>query len=208
MLVFALESLMHPQGYDPLRHTVSAFALGPFGWVQRTSFIASGLLITLSVGGLRVAWARHGGRALVPVLVGLLGLGLIGSGLAAADPVAAGVTADAPYPPGEPFTAARTLTGVLHDLCGTPVFLGLPILTFAAARRFLRSRRSGWAVYSLVTATTFLAGFVLTSLALAQPPVIAPLGGLLQRLTLAVGLSWLVALLLHLRRNLPDGAAA
>lgn len=29
--VFLVESLLHPSGYHPLRHTVSAYVLGPYG---------------------------------------------------------------------------------------------------------------------------------------------------------------------------------
>jgi len=62
-----------------------------------------------------------------PVLIGLFAIGMIGSGLFAADPVSAGVDAAAPYPPGMPTVPDRTLHGVLHDVFGVPVFLGLPL---------------------------------------------------------------------------------
>lgn len=201
VVVFVLVSLLHPPGYDPLQHTVSGFVLGDFGWVQRANFLVSGSLLALSAPALHVVWARHGGGRVVPALVALLGLGLVGAGLFAADPLAAGVTSTAPYPSGEPVATARTLHGILHDLFGIPVFLGLPILAAAAGYRLARARRFGWAGYSVATAALFLAGFVLTGLALAQPPVIPPVGGLLQRLTLATGLIWLTALMLRLWRD-------
>jgi hypothetical protein len=116
----------------------------------------------------------------------------------AADPVAAGVTATFPYPPGIPMASGRTLHGVLHDLFGTPVFLGLPVACCVVAYRLAAAGRTGWAAYSAGTAVAFLTGFVLASMALAQPPLIPPVGGLLQRLTIIIGWTWLAALAVHL----------
>jgi hypothetical protein len=202
--VFLVASVVHPPGYDPLRHTVSAFVLGELGWVQSANFLVTGGLLLAFAFGLRPALRRYGGGRWAPVLVGLLAVGLIG-----ADPVGAGVAANAPYPPGTPMVADRTLHGVLHDLFGTPVFLGLPVACCVVAYRFAAAGRKGWARYSVVTAVAFLAGFVLTSMALAQPPVlIPPVGGLLQRLTIVIGWTWLAALALHLLRQAPRAARA
>jgi hypothetical protein len=204
---FLAEGVAHPPGYDPLRHTVSAFVLGPYGWVQRASFVVTGGLLLAFAVGLRPALRRYGGGHLVPVLVGLFAVGLVGSGVFAADPVASGVTAAAPYPPGTLVAADRTLHGVLHDLFGTPVFLGLPVACCVAAYRLAAAGQKEFARYSVGTAVAFLAGFVLTGMALAQPPVLVPaVGGLLQRLTIVVGWAWLAALALHLRRQAPPAA--
>ncbi|HKA10407.1 MAG TPA: DUF998 domain-containing protein [Candidatus Dormibacteraeota bacterium] len=199
--VFLVEGVVHPPGYNPLRHTVSAFVFGDFGWVQRASFLVTGGLLLAFAFGLRPALGRsgYGGGRWVPALIGLFGIGLIGSGLFAADPVSSGVTASAPYPPGTPVVADRTLHGILHDLFGTPVFLGLPIACCVMAYQFARAGRKGWASYSIGTAAAYLTGFVLTSMALAQPSaLLPPVGGLLQRLTIVVGWAWLTALALHL----------
>jgi uncharacterized protein DUF998 len=206
--VFVIESLVHPAGYVPLRHTVSAFVLGPHGWVQQLNFVVSGLLLAFSALTVRGAWASRGGGRAVPILLGLVGLGMLGSGFFAADPVAAGVTAAFPYPLGQPVSTARTTHGILHDLCGIPVFLGVPLLAGAAGYRYLRSRRHRWGGWSIGVCLVFLAGFVLTSSALAQPPLIPPVGGLLQRLTLVVGLGWVVAFLLELRQPGAEAAPA
>jgi hypothetical protein len=194
VVVFLVEDLVHPPGYDPLRHTVSAFAFGPFGWVQRASFMVTGGLLLAFAFGLRPALRRYGSGRWVPVLVGLFAVGLIGSGVFAADPVASGVTATAPYPPGDPTVVGRTLHGVLHDLFGTPVFLGLPVSCSIVAYRLAAAGHKRWAAYSAVSAVMFLACFVLTSMALSQPPIISPVGGLLQRLTIIIGWAWLAAL--------------
>lgn len=205
--VFAVTSLIHPPAYDPLKHTVSGFALGEFGWVQTTNFLLTGGLLLAFAFGLRPALRRYGGGRWAPALIGLLAIGLIGSGVFAADPVAAGVTVTNPYPPGTPVGSGRTLHGFLHDLFGTPVFLGLPVACFVVARRLAAAGHKRWAAYSAGTAIAFLAGFVLTSVALAQPGAFIPqVGGLLQRLTLIIGCTWLAALALHLLRQ-PSRAA-
>lgn len=197
VVVFLLESLVHPAGYDPLRHTVSAFALGPYGWVQRANFLASGALLLAYAIGLR----RAGTGWLVAVLVGLLALGLMGSGIATCDPISSGVSAAHPYPLGSPVPAGRTTHGILHDLFGTPVFLGLPVACAVMARRFAVTGRRAWSAYSAATAVLFVAAFVLTSSALARPPAVPAVGGLLQRVTLLIGWIWLAAVALHLRRK-------
>jgi Protein of unknown function (DUF998) len=98
--VSLVESLVHPAGYRPLRHTVRAFVLGEFGWVQRASCLLTGGLLLAFAVGLRPALRRYRAGRWVPVLVGLFAIGLVGSGVFAADPSASGVTAAAPYPLG------------------------------------------------------------------------------------------------------------
>lgn len=199
--VFLVESAFHPPGYDPVRHTVSAFVLGDSGWVQRVSFLVSGGLVLASAVGLRPALARLGGGRWAPVLIGLFGGGLMGAGIFATDPVAAGVTAAAPYPLGAAVTADRTVPGVLHDLFGVPAFIGLPIACGVVAYRMAVAGRRAWAAYSAATAVAFSACFVLSAIALRQPSSIAPVGGLLQRVTIVLGWTWLAALAFSLFRR-------
>jgi Protein of unknown function (DUF998) len=140
------------------------------------------------------------------VLAGLFAIGLTGSFVFAADPSASGVTAAAPHPPGTSSAPGRTLHGVLHDVFGTPVFLGLPVACCIVAYRLAAAGRKRWAAYSVGTAVAFLAGFILTGMALAQPPLIPPIGGFLQRLTIILGWTWLAALAVHLLRRVPCAA--
>lgn len=141
------------------------------------------------------------GPLLAPVPVGLFGGGLMGAGIFAIDPVAAGVTAAAAYPLGAAVTADRTVPGVLHDLFGVPAFVGLPIACGVVAYRMAVAGRRGWAAYSAATAVAFSACFVLSAMALRQPPLIAPVGGLLQRVTIVLGRTWLAALAYSLPRG-------
>lgn len=100
----------------------------------------------------------------------------------------------------------RTTHGVLHDLSSTPVFLGLPAACLVVAYRFVKSGHRAWAGYSLATAIASLTCFVLTSRGFAQDPTFVPIGGLLQRLTLAIGWAWFTALALYLLP--PESAGA
>ncbi|MFC4591406.1 DUF998 domain-containing protein [Sphaerisporangium corydalis] len=177
-------------GYDPLRHPVSSLSIGALGWTQMTNFIVTGALILAFAAGLRLR-----GLGWASVLIALVGIGLVGAGLFTCDPISG-------YPPGTPMTASvRTAHGILHDLFSTPVFTALPAACFVVARRFQVLGQKGWALYCLVNGVAVLAAFVLTSMGFAQNPALMPIGGLLQRLTLVIGQSWIAILALHLLRR-------
>jgi hypothetical membrane protein len=191
VVVFLIAGAIRPD-YSPLRHPVSSLALGDAGWVQVANFLVTGGLMVAFAGGLRAALRRYGAGIWAPLLVALVGIGLIGAGVFPADPVSG-------YPPGSPMVADPTTLGTLHNTFSSLVFLGLPVACVVVAYRFVRSDRKAWAAYSAGTAVVFLAGFVLAGIGFAQDPTLMPIGGLLQRLTLIVGMSWLAALAIHLR---------
>jgi Protein of unknown function (DUF998) len=58
--VYLLEEATRPD-YDPLRHSVSSLELGDLGWVQRATFMVTGLLTLAFVSGLRDALRPLGG---------------------------------------------------------------------------------------------------------------------------------------------------
>ncbi|PKW17817.1 DUF998 domain-containing protein [Saccharopolyspora spinosa] len=189
--------------YSPLRHPVSALSIGESGWMQAANFIVTGLLFLACAVGLRPALRRLGGGPWVPVLIGLVGVGLIGAGFFATDPISG-------YPLGTPpVSPVRTTHGVLHDLFSTPVFTALPAASCVVGYRLARTGHRAWAAYSIGTAVVFLIGFVLAGVGFAQNPVLMPVGGLLQRLTLVVGFGWLAALAISLPRfpERPDPVA-
>ncbi len=188
--VFLIEGATRAN-YSALRQPISSLSIGESGWMQRVNFLITGLLLLVFALGLRRA-AR--GTIWGPVLVGLVGIGLMGAGLFVADPFNG-------YPPGTPLLpTVRSTHGILHDLFGVPVFLGLPIACLVFSRRFAKEGERGWAIYSVLTCVSMLAVFVLTSMGLNQLLGLADIAGLLQRLTLCIGLSWIVLLALHLLR--------
>jgi hypothetical protein len=159
------------------------------------TFWLTGLLIAAYAVGLR----RAGCGWWTPVLVGLVDVGLVGAGVFVADPISG-------YPPDSQMSAPPTTHGIAHQLFSTPVFTALPAAMLVMTRRFFRSGERGWAWYSLLSALFFFGCFVLSSFGFGQNPVLMPVGGLWQRLALVLGLSWLAALALHLRRGLSPAA--
>jgi len=189
-LFFAITSIagaLRP-GYDPLRHPVSSLEFGPQGWVQAVNFLLTGTLVVFLGWGIRSTVRRLGGGSAVPILLIIVGIGLLGAGMFDPDPLSG-------YPPGTPPTAPDpSLHRVLHDLFSTPVFTLLPAAGIVLARRFGRSGQTSWAIYSALSAAMMVIFFVLASIAFAQGTALVPLGGLFQRLTLVTGFGWLALL--------------
>jgi hypothetical membrane protein len=182
VLVWLIEGFVRPD-YSPLRHPVSSLSLGDGGWVQSLTFLVCGALtLAFAVGLWRLRESRWG-----PILVGLIGLGFIGAGLFATDPIGG-------YPPGTPDRLTTyTMSGALHQAFSALFFLGLPIACFVYARSLPRA----WAVYSILSGIAFLITFVLAAMGFAQTPPFEPYGGLFQRLSIVIGEAWLTALALH-----------
>jgi hypothetical membrane protein len=173
---FLVESALRP-GYDPLRQTVSALAVGPQGWQQVANFLVFGALLLLFAAGL---W-RATRTVLVPVLVAVVAAGLIVSGLFVTDPIHSGTS---------------TWHGTVHNLAAIPVFLGLPALGLVVAVQSVR-RAPWWAAYSAVTAVAMLG--------LIQGLASEAYAGLFQRITIVVGWTWLTALAVRSRRAIHSG---
>src|SRR5690606_4998179 len=110
VLVFLVDGATRP-GYSPTRHTVSALALGPRGWLQRASFVLCGAAITGSAAWLLVS----GDHRTLGLVLTVLGLGLVAS-----------VVPMAPmrgYPPSAPDRDPTELSTAhaVHDVAGAAV---------------------------------------------------------------------------------------
>jgi len=179
--------------YHPLQHTISSLSVGDCGWIHIVTFIVTGLLIIAFALGLRRA-RRHEGAAWGPVLIALVGIGLIGSGIFVTDPLNG-------YPPGTPrIPTERTAHGILHDTFGIPVFLGLPVTCVLFGRRFARSGNRAWALYSTVSGIAMFGVFLVARLGIREVPGFtgtAGLFGLFQRITVTIGFAWLTLLAGH-----------
>lgn len=182
VLTFLLDDATRP-GYDPIRHPVSALALGPRGWLQMTNFIISGLLIGASAPGIYQATQS----AWLAVLVAVFGLALVASGVFPMDPMRG-------YPPGTPEGTPSTtsMRHTLHDWAGMLVFTSLPAAAIVAA---LSIDDVAWVAYSGATATVFVVLFVRFGSAWEAD---SPRTGLVQRLTIVPGWTWLGLLCWHL----------
>ncbi|MEV0585266.1 DUF998 domain-containing protein [Nonomuraea sp. NPDC050310] len=146
VLVAAIQVLTR-EGFDLTRHPVSVLSNGDAGWIQIANFLVTGALTLAFAAGL----ARAGEGRWAPRLIALYGLGVVGAGLFAADPM-----------DGFPIGADTTITwhGLAHLAVGGIGFLGLVAACLVLARAHAAAGRRGWAVYSAVTGVVFLAAFL------------------------------------------------
>jgi hypothetical protein len=189
------------EGYRPLRHPVSSLALGSRGWIQAGNFAVTGMLLLAGAAGLsRAGDPAVTGRA-APALIGAAGAGLLGSAAFATDPVSG-------YPPGTPGALQHpSRTGTIHNLCGIPVFLGLPAAALTYGRGSWRSGQRRLGLCSAGTAITMLAATVLAGAGFGQSPRLVGLGGLFQRISIITGFAWLTAVSARTLRRASGGGA-
>src|SRR5687768_16551824 len=184
--------------YDPMRYAISSLSIGEFGWAQIANFLITGSLIVGFSVELRRALRGPSGSTWGPLLIGLIGIGLIGAGIFVTDPLNG-------YPPGSPvLPTERTAHGILHDLFGVPVFLGLPITCFVFAGFFTRQSQRSWAWYSRLSGIGMFAVFVVARLGFRLLPTYPDLAanfGLLQRITVTIGFTWLTLLAVYMLKT-------
>jgi len=184
-------------GYDPMRQFVSLLMLSDGGWIQVASFVVSGTLIAGSAIGLRRVLTPGPGCRLAPIGVGLAGLGLVVAGIFPTDPLQG-------YPPGTPpgLPLVPSWHAVLHLVGALLFFGGLPFASIVIARRFISAGSVGWAIYS---AGSGIGMFLINAATGASPGTVGmvpDIAGLLQRISIVLGLSWLALLSLHFIREL------
>ena len=180
--------------YDPLRHPISALALGEFGWMQVANFFLSGLLLLGFAIGLRRV-LRPLGSVWGPLLIGLAGIGLIGAGLFATEPANG-------YPPNTPIIPTqRSTNGILHDIFGSLFIFGLPIACFVFARIFGKLNERKWVIYSVASGAIT---FILFFLARFDPELTTL--GLRQRIGVTASLIWLTLLAIYILKARKAGS--
>jgi hypothetical protein len=186
-----------PTDYDPMRHAISSLSIGEFGWIQIATFIITGLLILAFWIEVRRVFQRPSGSVWGPLLIGLLGIGMVGSGIFVTDPLNG-------YPAGTPLIPTeRTTHGILHDLFGVPFFLGVPIACLVFSRFFSRQGERNWAWYSLLSGIGMFAVFFVARLGfrlLPTNPDLAANFGILQRITVTIGFTWLTLLAVYMMK--------
>jgi hypothetical protein len=196
-ILWIIESVTRTD-YDPLRHPVSSLALGEFGWMQIANFMIAGLLSIAFALGLWFARRSQKGSIWGPLLVAIWGMGLLGAGVFITDPVSG-------YPPGTPnMLQVSTPAGALHDQLSLVGFAALTAACFVFRYRFAARGERGWAFYSLMTGILFPIGIVLASAAFSQNASLVAFGGLIQRITITLGWTWLTLLAIHVLRDLPE----
>jgi hypothetical membrane protein len=196
IVVFLLEGVTRVD-YNPLRYPVSSLSIGDLGWIQSANFLMVGFLLFAFTLGLRRVLRASRGGTWGPLLIGLAGIGLFGAGIFTSDPIYG-------YPPDAPLILAQyTVHGHLHDLFSALLFVGLPTACFVFCRRFATSGESGWAIYSILTGLGMLLTFVLAGIGFTQNPGLVNVAGVFQRLSIIIGLIWIVLLAFRLMSKKP-----
>jgi hypothetical protein len=181
-------------GYDPLRLQVSYLSLGELGWIQTLSFLACGVLIIGFAVALRHALRDGVGAIAGPTAIGILGIGLVVAGFFPTMPAFG-------YPPGtaEGFPTTIPWSAYIHVIGALCFFGGMASACVVMARRFRRQGRRAWAVYSAASGLLVILFFAASSADSSGAPFFPAFAGLLQRLSIIAGLSWIVALGMSLR---------
>ena len=195
VVAFILEGAIRPD-YDPARVFVSQLSLGDQGWLQVANFVISGLLIVAFAVGLRRVIASGPASRWGPLVVGVVGLGLVISGIFVTDPALG-------YPPGTPpgLTTSPSGHGIVHLLGALFVFTSLPVACFIFARRFRAAGSRGWWFYSIASGGGMLAVFVAANAGANGAAGLGDVAGLLQRVSVAFGFAWIALLAARLVRS-------
>jgi Protein of unknown function (DUF998) len=159
--------------------------------MQIANFIVTGLLILGFAMGVRQTLQVGKGATWGPILLAVVGVGLIFAGVFMTDP-AQGYSAGVPPGP----AIHTTLHGTIDYVIGVPtVFGSLPASCFVLARRWASDTQwKGWAVYSILTGIlmiAFLVAFILTGI--HDGPA-----GLMERVSLMIGFAWIALLAIRL----------
>lgn len=154
-IVVGLLQVFTRDGFDLRRHPLSLLSNGDLGWVQIANFVVAGILFAASAVGMRRVLHPGPGGTWGPLLVGLVGVGMIAAGVLVADP------ADG-FPPGTPPGRPDALSwhGGLHFLVAAVAYLALIAACLVFARRFSALGQRGWARYSVATGVAFLAAWL------------------------------------------------
>src|SRR5215469_1721888 len=114
-------------GYNALLIPDSNLELGVGEWIHIANYIVTGVLLLGFAIGLRLLLRTGRGSTWGPILLGIIGLGLIGAGIFVTDP--------GPGYPYEASTITVTIHGTIHSLISLFVFISLPAACFVLARR-------------------------------------------------------------------------
>jgi hypothetical protein len=195
ILVFLIEGATRP-GYSAWHNYVSSLSLSNQGWEQIANFLVCGLLMLGFAVGLRQVWQTGRGAVWGPILMGIFGLALIVAGVFVTD-------GSLGYPPGaQAGTWHQTLHGTIHGVAGLVAFTSLPLACFVVARRFAGDPNwKGWALYSVVTGAVVIGLFIaFTAVSTLDEKGVLPNSptGLLQRIAIIAGWSWIASLAVRL----------
>lgn len=151
-LIVGLGQALTRDGFDMRYHALSLLSNGSLGWIQILNFAVSGGLVIAGAAGLRRALAGGRGGTWGPLLLGIYGVGLLGTAAFVADPASG-------FPPGATIQATLSRSGLMHFVFGGIGFYALIAACFVFVRRFASSRDTGWAAFSAFTGIAFFVSF-------------------------------------------------
>jgi hypothetical membrane protein len=156
VVVSFIQTLSVP-GFDLARNAVSQLTLGDLGWIQRTNFIITGLLLIAGAAGMFRAMQTGAGKTWAPILMAVVGVGLGAGGVFVAD-------AGNGFPPGVPagIPTSMSVHGIFHMIGGSSAFLSLIVLCFVFGRRYASVGERLWAASSGIVGLIFIACLALT----------------------------------------------
>jgi hypothetical protein len=191
MITVLIEGALRP-GYQSLLYPLSSLSIGDTGWIQIANFIYIGLSIVLFSWGLKKITGEYTEKFKGPVLIRLVGIGMIGAGIFSTDPIFG-------YPTDQPMVLRQfTIHGHLHDAFSMLVFICMPWACFVFKKYFTVNGQHIWAQYSVYTAYGIIVAFILASMGFKQLTGFVSYAGLFQRICVSLGLAWLTSISIYL----------
>ncbi len=200
--VFTVEGWLRP-GYDPASTFISALSLGPRGWIQIASFVVTGACFLLFARGLGAQFPDGKASRAGPVLMAVIGVGLLVSGPCVMDPMGT------PLP-------EMSWHGLAHNVLGAVVFSVGPASLFVFFRRFRAD--PDWhplAAWTLAAGLVMTTADVVLKIATLPPPAppsaLAPWAGVIQRVAIVSLMVWVARVGMGMLRRdrfrlLPNGS--
>ena len=168
------------QNYSSFLYPISSLSLAENGWIQILTFIVTGISFFVFALALR-NFTKY---LILPVLFGLIAIGLTASGFFSTDAVYG-------YPASEPFSMVQFTThGKLHVAVSLLVFIGLPAACFITGWHFYKNRNNIFAFYSVASGVAMFFLFFLSGAGFNQQLGLKNFAGLLQRFCVCVGFVW------------------
>ncbi|MFD4235033.1 DUF998 domain-containing protein [Streptomyces sp. NPDC058542] len=129
----AVVQMLTRTGFDITRHPISQLATGGPGWIQIMTFVLAGLGSLALAAGIRRTFRDGPGRRVLPVCVGVFGVGLIAAGVFTMDP-------ENGFPVGTPDRPVAQMSwhSIAHSASAAIAFLALAVAAVALAVRCVR----------------------------------------------------------------------
>lgn len=197
IIVVLIEGVMR-SNYNSFLYSLSSLSIGDTGWTQISNFIFTGILLVIFSFGLKQVCNSDKVKFRGPLLIRLVGIGLIGAGIFVTDPIFG-------YPSDKPIVLRQfTFHGHLHDGFSMFVFICLPWACFVFRKYFISKDKKGWANYSAFTGYAMIIAFIIASMGFKQLSGFVNYAGLFQRLCVTIGWTWMTLLSIHLFTNQID----